>query len=276
MKKLADVIEDHEALLDQRDDLETMKLRAMLGDPKANAYVSCINRSSNKSLSDQVNEHLCRYRILDIEVGCCNDTGPRSSPPRQPQRIKTEDFSAVNQLKFIKKLSNWQSLLISFKKLIPKTQHASQAVIVDLNSPFRRSFAHLQCLSDDFASERMNAVVQNFRMAALHLTLLQESGYVHDTLPNTPIEDANELSLSNFLPQQDLDKYEDDTRQQLGIFIAAHPIGEFRLPLHMSLLLSMLLLLNPSKLCKSLFPRPSIHLVSPSDTLLRFSNQIFE
>lgn len=243
-----------------------MTLRAVLGDPVAKGYLHAISRQLLKDLFDKVNAHLCQYRILDFEVGCCSESGPRSSPPRQPQRLRTQDYSA-KQLKFIKKLSHWKSILTTFNDAVPDNDTAPQAAVMDLNSSFRRSFGHLQCLSEDFATEQIDTIVQNFRVAAMHLTLLQESGYDADTLPDMPTTPANSSSLSHFLPQQDLDKYEDATRKKLCAFMQEHSIGELRLPLHISLLVSMLLLLHPAKLIKAQYPRPSIHDVSESNVL---------
>lgn len=267
------VIENYEKALSQRCDEESMQLRVLLGDSSIESYTALPSRNMRSTLCDQVDAHLCQYRILDFELGCYNDHAPNPSsaqrlPTRRPQKIKSIDFKAVNQSRLIKKLSNWDKILKTFMKHVVQVENEPLSVVQDINSPFRRSFGHLQCLSEGFAKEEYGNLMQNFRAAALHLTFFQETAYAPNTLPDIPLTeetDDNESSLMQLLPRQDLDKYEDHAHKKLCTFLEAHTPGEIRRPLHMSLLISMLLLLIPSKLVKSSFPRSAIHLVSFSD-----------
>ena len=160
-----------------------------------------------------------------------------------------------------KKLANWQEFLFEFKDCYSSVSVREEDLVVVNESPFKGSLAHLQGLADLHPKQKFISVVQNFRGAALHWTVLHETAHrnTHE-LAIMPENLAGIIDGKSF--QQVNQYYQSHTQERIHTYLRQHGRGELALPLHLSLLLTPCFLLMSTSLVKSKFPRQTIYQVS--------------
>ena len=234
-------------------------IRHLLGDPWCT--ISSPSPTLVSKYSNRVAALLALYRLLDLEL-LHNGTGlPIPRPPLYPNNIIPEMLETVKVRDRWKKLENWRGLLIDFRDCFNSVSLGEEEVVSVDDSPFRRSLAHLQTLSESHSNQKFANVVQNFRGAALHWTVLYEITH----------GDSHELAvmpevLSGIIDQATIPRigqqYQPRTRDKMKKYLQQHNHGELVLPLHLSLMLTPCFLLMLVTLVKCKFPRQAIYQVS--------------
>ena len=165
-----------------------------------------------------------------------------------------------------KNLNNWQDLLIKFRDCYKGASLGEENLTTIKGSAYRGSLAHLEGLAELHSNQKFTSLVQNFRGAALHWTMLHETAHLGtDRLPAMP------QSLSGIVDpdiiRQLNTRYKLHTQQKMDAYLRQHTQGELVLPLHLSLMISPCFLLMPINLVKSKFPRQAVFQVSVSNSL---------
>ena len=243
-------------------------IRRLLGNPQSS--IGAVTQNLAAKHSHQVSALLTAYRILDLELLHNGPEYPLSLPPLYPNRITPEMLAAHKVKERWRKLENWQVLLTEFRNCFYSNRLSlkEEDLILVEGTSIRGSLSHLQGLAGSHLNQQFGSVVQNFRGAALHWTLLHETARPDkQELPSIPettsaIVDKDTLRLLN-------DRYPPHIRAQMDAYLKQHSQGELVLPLHLSLLLTPCFLLMSTTLVKSKFPRQSIYQVSiPSIALI--------
>ncbi len=161
-----------------------------------------------------------------------------------------------------KKLENWRDLLVEFRDCFRGVSLGEEDVVSIDESPFRGTLAHLQGLAESHSNQKFTNVVQNFRGAALHWTVLHERTHGHNTHDLAVMPEV----LSGFIDQKTFtqihQKYRPQTCEKMKNYLQQHSQGELVLPLHLSLMLTPCFLLMLITLVKCRFPRQAIYQVS--------------
>lgn len=188
------------------------------------------------------------------------------STPLYPNTVTPAMVEPIKVKEQWKKLENWQTMLKTFFNAVKAGCEKGEDIVIDSSSPFAGSLAHLQGLADSHANQRLNSLIQNFRGAALHLTVIKETARsdANDlaAIPDSASAFFERLQLtthSNGLP---LKIFQPHTSKKIGLYLKGHSSGELSLPLHLSLLISPLFLIMPVTHTKGKFPRQSIYQVS--------------
>lgn len=213
--------------------------------------------------SHQVSALLTAYRLLDLQSLYDSDgrNHPRKLLPLYPNCITPQMIKKDTVKVRWRKLDNWQDLLIEFRDLFKGVSLGEEAFVSIGESPFCGSLAHLQGLADSHSNQKWASIVQNFRGAALHWTVLRETAHL-DTqkLPTIP------ESISDIVGPETLlllsKYYQPHTYEKMDAYLREHRQGELVLPLHLSLMLTPCFLLMLTTLVKSKFPQQSIYQVS--------------
>jgi hypothetical protein len=163
-----------------------------------------------------------------------------------------------------KKLQKWPQILSTFRQAVLEGLSETQTKVMDLQSDLRGSLAHLHGLAESHSDIKLQKLIQNFRGAAMHYTLIKEMAHSDsDLLPGIPDAGFDIVQQSQFgLDAGELAKFTATTRKKMDTYLKDYNGGELRLPLHLSLLITPLFMLMPINLAKCQFPRASIHEVS--------------
>ena len=197
------------------------------------------------------------YRLLDLELLINGPEHVVNLPPSSPNLI-TSKMVALPKIKpRWKQLNNWQELLFDFQDSYQNFLLEKEDVVAVTGSQYRQSLTHLQGLAESHLDQKIANVVQNFRGAALHWTLLHEMiDLDSDRLPTIPESLASIVSVKDLRNLREW--YEDHTRAKMENYLKDHRQGELVLPLHLSLLLTPCFLLMPTPLVKSGFPAQAV------------------
>ena len=204
---------------------------------------------------------LTTYRLLDLELLHNGPDLPLLLPPPYSNNVTPEMVEKVKVKDRWKKLANWRELLIEFRDCYNNISVKEEDLVSVEGSPFKGSLAHLQGLADSHSNQKFTSVVQNFRGAALHWTILYE----------TARRDTHELAvmpenIGGIIDQESLlqlhKNYQPHTRQKIHSYLRQHGRGELVLPLHLSLMLTPCFLLMLTSLVNSKFPRQTVYQVS--------------
>jgi hypothetical protein len=240
-------------------------LRHFLGDPTIDNDTASMATNGTAQLKmkyhDRVSALLAAYRLLDLEILRLG-TVPTIPTPLYPKSLTPQMVEHGKVKPTWKKLEKWQDIIINFRQSLRTGLQPVQGLVTDMPSPLRGSLAHLQGLSDSHAGQKLGTLIQNFRGAALLLTLIKETADFRNTkLPGIPESIAalvaGDQPVVNVagLP---LTKYDLHTREKMRDYLNDHSSGELSLPLHLSLLLTPLCLLMPVAHVKGKFRRPSL------------------
>lgn len=190
-------------------------------------------------------------------------TLPTIPTPSYPSSVTPGMVEVTKVKQSWKKLEKWQDIIITFRNTLRTGLQQVEDLVTDMPSPMRGSLAHLQGLADSHVSQKLNSLIQNFRGAALHLTLMKETANSdNNNLPGIPesistlVGGAQPAVNAGELP---LTKYQPQTREKMDSYLKEHSSGELSLPLHLSLLLTPLFLVMPVTHVKGKFPRPSVY-----------------
>lgn len=207
---------------------------------------------------------LAAYRFLDLEL-LHNGTGHLAAVPSFQNCITFEMIQKETVKVRWRKLNNWRETLVQFRDLYENVSMEEEDVVTVNTSPLRGSLTHLQSLADSHSTHKFSSVIQNFRGAALHWTVLHEMAH-QDTnkLPVIPESISDIIGSDAFsqLPEY----YLPHTHEKMDAYLREHRQGELVLPLHLSLMLTPCFLLMPITLVKSKFPPQSITHVSVQRT----------
>jgi hypothetical protein len=244
-------------------DQPSMQVRTILGDPEAiSSSESAVPAGILKLHNDTLTSHLALYRIMDFET---TTSGYRGAfpPPCVPSTInsgKKKNSAGYNRIFF--ELKNWQDVLTKFYAAVISDECEDSPIITDLDTPLQKTWSHLQHLANHHIRSDLECIIQNFRAAACHLASLRERRSIQGHLPTMPSVEFKEKSELIAISEKEWDKFDEGTQTKLLLYILDHPAANFKLPLHMSLMITMLLLLIPNNLLKTMFPRTMIISVS--------------
>lgn len=245
--------------------MELKRLRCLLGDPTVQTDDVTLTPKLVSTYSDQVSALLAAYRLLDLEV-LRMGAKPTTSTPLHPNIITRSMVEVPTVSKQWKKVENWQKALTTFAKAVDHGFKKAQPIDFTSPLPFCGSLAHLQGLADSHADHELNCLVQNFRGAALHLSLIKDTAHLESTsLPGIPeslgalIEQSPLAINPTELPSTS--SYQPHTRKKIDDYLKHYSRGELSLPLHMSLLMTPLFLILPVTHSRGKFPRQAIYQV---------------
>lgn len=212
--------------------------------------------------SHQVSALLAAYRLLDLELLQKSPEHPATLPSSYPNRITSRMVETYKIKERWRKLNNWQELLIEFRNCYHSEVSLAVEDIVSVDgSRLRGTLAHLQGLAQLHSNQQFANVVQNFRGAALHWTLVHEMTHSNTReLPSIP-ENVSAI-IDRYTLRQLSESYHPHTVAKMNNYLRQHSQGELALPLHLSLLLTPCFLLMPTTLVSSKFPRQSVYQVS--------------
>lgn len=235
-------------------------IRHLLGDSLST--IGTLTQRLAANYSHHISALLTSYRLLDLEL-LHNDQyhSTISFPPSHPNRVTPQMVEKVKVKDRWKNLDNWRELLVKFKDCYEGASLGEQDLAVIDKSAFRGSLAHLQGLAESHSNQRFTSLVQNFRGAALHWTILYETAHLNaHKLPAIPETLSGIIDPKTL--QQVHERYQPHTREKMDAYLRQHNQGELVLPLHLSLMISPCFLLMPSTLVKSKFPRQTLYQVS--------------
>ena len=252
-------IQNYESFLSTSATQDSAIIRGLLGD-RCSPISAAVTPTQIAKYSYQVSALLAVYRLLDFELLYNRPGQPITLPPLYPNCITPEMVGKQKVKDRWRKLGNWQMLLIEFRDCYDGITFGEDIVRIS-EPPFSGSLAHLQGLADLHPKQKFISVVQNFRGAALHWTVLHETAHrnTHE-LAIMPENLAGIIDGKSF--QQVNQYYQSHTQERIHTYLRQHGRGELALPLHLSLLLTPCFLLMSTSLVKSKFPRQTIYQVS--------------
>lgn len=240
---------------------ESVGIRQLLGDRRlgfTSATVTVTPKLAAK-YSHHVSALLAAYRLLDLEL-LHSAPDPTMLPPLYPNSITPQMAEKAKVKDHWRKLDNWQRLLIEFRNCYDGISQGEEDIAPTVESSLCGSLAHLQGLADTYSNQKFTSVIQNFRGAALHWTLMHEMACLNThELPAIP------ESISAIIDQETFhcvnEMYQPHTREKMDVYLREHSRGKLVLPLHLSLMMTPCFLLMPTTLVKSKFPQQSIYQV---------------
>ncbi|KJA27946.1 hypothetical protein HYPSUDRAFT_34182 [Hypholoma sublateritium FD-334 SS-4] len=253
-------LQNYERFLATSMTQESAIVRYLLGDRGSTTASAMVTPKLAAIYSYHVSALLAAYRLLDLEL-LHSSPDPTMLPPLYSNCITPQMVEKATIKDRWRKLGNWQQLLIEFRNLYGGISQEEEGVVSIVDSPLRGSLAHLQGLAETHSNQKFSNVIQNFRGAALHWTLMHEMARLNThELPAIP------ESISAIIDQATLhhvnEMYQPRTREKMGVYLREHSRGELVLPLHLSLMVTPCFLLMPTILVKSNFPRQSIYQLS--------------
>ena len=265
-QRVAVKLQNYEQLLSTSMTEESAMIRRLLGDSSSTILALTPRLAANHS--HHVSALLTTYRLLDLELLHDDLRCPPAlpSPPSHPNQITPQMVDKVKVKERWKNLNNWQDLLIKFRDCYKGASLGEENLTTIKGSAYRGSLAHLEGLAESHSNQKFTSLVQNFRGAALHWTVLHETAHL-----GTDRLQAMPQSLSGIVDpdiiRQLNTRYKLHTQQKMDAYLRQHTQGELVLPLHLSLMISPCFLLMPINLVKSKFPRQAVFQVSVSNSL---------